>query len=102
MRRIERPPFVSGLAGRDVPAPQVVDTAGLAVLQSIKLWAQATAADDRPRTHARFDGTERYEAAPDAIATVEACDAIVRLVDGLLGDALLARRAALLVRERVR
>lgn len=96
----DRLPFASGLPGADLRGPRVIDPVGLSLLQALRTWAQAKADDARPRARTRFDGVERTPADVDAIAEVEAGDALVRLLDGLTSDALMAQRAAQLVRGR--
>jgi len=97
---IERLPYVSGLPGPDLRGPRMVAPASVAFLKSLREWAQTKADEARPRAQHRFDGIERTPADVDAIADVEACDSLVRLLDGVMGDPILAQRAAQLVRGR--
>lgn len=96
----DRPPFVSGLSGGDLRGPRVIDPVGVALLKALRDWSKVKADDARPRARRRFDGVESFAPDCDAIADVEAGDALVRLLDGLMADPLMAQRAAQLVRGR--
>lgn len=92
-----RDPFVSGLPG-DARGPRVAAPVDILALASLRAWAIGFAEERRPATVCRFDGSERIEALPEAVADVEACERIVRLVDWILADAALLARAAGVVR----
>lgn len=82
-----REPFVSGLAGdlrSPVASPEHRE--GMRKLDAIRALALDRIEANRPQAQNRFDGVERQQANPVAIAEIETdCD-IVRLIELLLGD----------------
>lgn len=96
-----RPPFVSGLPGRE-PLSGGASPAGLAMLARIRARAAAEAELLEPATRVRFDGCERTLADPEAVADKEICDAVVALVDCIAADKVLQLRIAALLARRVR
>lgn len=96
-------PFVSGLAGGSLAVVRSAAPAAAAVALLVRAREQLAdeSAGLEPSTRARWDGSERHAAEPDAIAQKQVCDALLAVLDEVLGDVRLRVRMAAAIGKRV-